>query len=374
MSRIMWYDYKGVLKVNSGNLDLIRDFFYIYSVFFIPVIFYWIINFFKLKIETVSFYTLLLAIYGIILAIINGNDLNYIIGDTFKFLILISSIYIGMNFSGKNDNILRYIVYIGVTFAFFRFYLFYNGFVTSFGFAYGVTQDIFLFFAAFILLIQKPTLLKLILFIATLILIMLGQKRSLFIIIILLLPFCLFWVDNRQKKTSITLFIIISILIAILISIIAPSNINFHNNLGRITHTNWSEKLKFQDGRNDEATLVIEEINKNQFAFLGSGSGAKFNNGDKITHSIHITPLALFFRYGILGILFYLYLFFKITYMFYKNFFYKRHKKNDSLYILSNLYVLGSIIMSLAIFGFIDDPLTGFCLGYILSKNRNQPT
>lgn len=385
LSRIGWYDFKGIFIVTGNDPAIIRIFFYVFSAVTFPVLVYWLVYLISsFSVEKNSFLILIVCAWGFLFGFYYKNDPVYIFGDSYKFLIFVSGIYISRflideKYELKFLKLLEIVCISGLLFSIFRFLMFHSKFTSNVGFIYGTTQDIFLVFSCFVLYFFRKNLISIGLIVLSLTLLILGQKRSVLLLLLIFLPILICFLDFKkltfQKAFKSILFLIILIL-SLLITL-NSGDFLFNKYFVRITNTDWQDKIALKDGRSEEIQYVFYKFSSNDsiFYLTGFGSGAeysKFVRGYHAdVHSIHVTPVALFYRYGIVGLFLFIYFAILIVKYFWSFLFSgKFRKKFNVIYVLFLFYSVSSFIMSFVVFGFFDDILSGLSFGYIFYYNK----
>lgn len=382
-SRIFWYDIKGIF-IFSGGVNYISVFFKVYALSLIPVVLYYL-RIVSRTISSVEFLLLYFNFMALAVGIFNANPVNYIAGDFFKFLLCIATYYIFkqvdtyeiITYFGKK---IFFLYWVLLFFAVGRLIMFNLYFHAKVGFIFGTVQDLLLLFLAiilsFVLLNEKRILSSFFyfsLFFFSIYLVLLGQKRS--TIFALIIAF-LYW-NFRERGRRILKYIFWFVPVIVIITLLVlEGGFDIKGNFQRYKNTDILAKIT-EDGRYDEFLLIKERIRELSAISIisGKGHGAVFDKyvsrsgRIETIHSVHITPVAVFYRYGIIGILFYLFLLCVVGKILLQQSFRELNVYDTYIYMTMQLYILVCLIFNFGIFGMIDDPL--FFMFLSLLKNKS---
>lgn len=384
LSRIAWYDYR-VIAVYAGNEPtLVRWFFYLFSGLLLPPVLLWTMRVGRtLKVKRLLVSILLIALLGAALGMLHGNAVVYTVGDSYKWFGFAAAYFVGYALAnhGSADSLLRWACWLGVAFAAWRVVMFAYAFPSNFGFVYGTAQDVFLVLTLAALALRAPSLSMGMLLALAVPLVLLGQKRAVLGVLLLILPACVYWIRHAPHARWLVTFVAFGVLAigALTVSVTDAQQMVSQRMFRRLTETDWQAKVQLEDGRAREARHVLDQIRSapSYTWLLGQGSGATFSIVDGRTgyptrrHTIHITPLALYFRYGLPGIMLYFWLVGTIGWRFVNDIVRRRHA-TDAFYVTSSCYLMASVAISVVIFGLLDDPLAGLCLGYVTSTTTRR--
>lgn len=229
----------------------------------------------------------------------------------------------------------------------------------------------------------------LLLFLPVLILNTLIGKSALILLIFAVLYFFLFDRNLVTKQKKIYLILIPSIL-AILSGVVFWDKIEktgaYRNTKYFVTHSNFSD-LKFFDmstsQRIYESQRVLEEFKKGNtyVKVFGHGFGATIDlsktNDVAVTNSnknlssvrhIHVGPMAVLFRYGLLGIVVY----FMFSYVLINNSIVVLKRSHNYIIVLSALYLLLLLVDSLISFPHMMSNFMFWLIFFVILKEGNK--
>ncbi len=376
-SRILWWDLRTISR-GFFSPSVVRVIFTAYALSLIPFMIFYFLKIGKraLYYRPIVFY-ILINYYGLMLAFINQNNLLYTFQDIFKLFWLPTG-FLAYTFAkkylDKDDFLLRFAV-IMLVMEIFRLIVHAQYGKIRYGMIYDMIPFIVFTYYTFPghkLINKQYAMLSLF----SIILIIIGQKRS--------LAFCIALssiviISLRWRYVP---FYIILILLFVNLPIAWYSLSDLGNfideNLKRLTLIPTKTE-DIQEHRLFEEVYIVKEVMAESNLFdqiFGKGHGATFTyhhviRGELVVHSVHFTPIAMVFRYGIVGVIFYLYLFGLFLYYFFRVFRTKQSKR-QSYAIIAVIYIGISFVGAITHYGFVDDILVGVMFGILNEEYKHK--
>lgn len=376
LSRIAWYD----VRIIYADIGLIYGLFYTYAAILAPFLLMICVG--RIDMLRTSRTVLVfasVALYGIILAIIYQSPVSYLLSDSFKFLLVPAGLVAGRLLARRIGVTWVGILVVAFSFLFlilkFVFFVYVNDGVT--GLLYGGIADFLPFVIALSVAVfarGRYAAVWFAVFVATALLLIMGQKRTLLILMVFNLSYVLtrFWRRPRVwvMFTVLTTGLIVAGGAFLQLNVGADSRL-----LNRFVRTDVNTDIGVESRRYREVRLVFEELlERGALAvLLGIGSGATFEEeipdrrtGITTIHSVHFTPAAMLFRYGGIGIAYYIWFF---------GFGYRVLRAAERLggkravrgvFVGFRLYWVDAFVASWVIYGFVDDLILGLFLGVAL--------
>ncbi|TWT77773.1 hypothetical protein Pla123a_15690 [Posidoniimonas polymericola] len=374
-SKVAWYDLRIVFESLRG--DAFRQILGLYGLLMLPflaaALTYGARQFFNR-------WTLLLfagvSVYGIALNVVWGVKVPvYVAQDLYKLAFIPAAYLMVVNFRPDScDTMLRYLSRAVVAFLVIKILvtlLYYHG---SFGLYYGGVLDLypFCYYAAkHFDRGSKPT--TGLMAIASLLLAAMGQKRTVLLAAIAVIVYLL-GANWRKLVRSIATYAALAAAIVIGICFRAPLEDFISQHFKRVIQLNEVTSFDEDMPRLAEVMVVLDELDSHGpwAKYFGLGHGAAFENaaidvhGEELTHSVHFTPAAMLLRYGAVGIVFYGAIAVAIL---------APRKHHGSAWVsrsdlmVVRCYGVVAVLGSFAIYGLVDDMVTGAMLG-VCSMNR----
>jgi hypothetical protein len=203
---------------------------------------------------------------------------------------------------------------------------------------------------------------------ASLVLVALGQKRTVFIIAVSAICYLLF----RSRQTvgrNLAAYVAAISIVAAVIGFRQPlaelAGVHFE----RIVQARFDTTLGEDSARFREIVLVWELHRASNWSarWFGFGHGAAFDDevpdvhGETLTHSVHFTPAAMLLRYGYVGVAFYLLVAAGVLFA-------PERTKSSWLtatdVLVMKAFALTAVLGSVVLYGLVDDMLVGVFLGF----------
>lgn len=340
-----------------------------------------------LKFKTIDLLILFLfggiGFFGGIVGLLKNNPLHFVVGDVLIFVsffliyLLASMILMREKEEKKFLKLITFITYsilgLMVIITLYRLFNYYStGFVTVSGsFIYLIP---FLYFLVKLnCSLSKKTLFGLLI---SLIIIIFSLKRGNLIGAIIAVPLVPV-VMGRLTSNYIKTVGIVALVTIILFGILAK-----FDSFSVISHYSFTDLLirPGMEQRLLEARGAIRALNHDPFEyFWGKGMGGIFYAPETgliyealepgYHHNIHITPISIFFRTGILGLLaFIIFLFFTPTFL-YKKYRLAATKEGKFILAFTLVYFILAFIDSFKAYGIVNDVLLALFLG--VARNQN---
>lgn len=375
-SKLIWYDLRTIFPSQASAILSVS--FMWYSAILIPFILFFLIKEFKIifRSSVISIF-FALNLFGMVVGLLKGNANMFFLQDTFKFLFFPAGFAAAIYYNSSEkfngfDSILYKIYWMLVVFSFIRFMLHYS-LGDDLSFLYGTVHDIYLISMSIGMIWKQPF--GVVVAMIVIFLVLFGNKRTLFVLFLLNLGLSsVLFMRNMSAIVWLRRFFLV-LLCAVVVSVFVSKLESSAYKRVLNTSQTYETDIGTSSKRLREVTVAYDLMRKDApLSFLiGFGSGAFFHDpvpnartGESITHSIHFTPMAFFYRYGIIGLCFLGIVyssFIRISFMF--------KFSNDRVIDYSiKATILGSIVMSFLVYSFLDDIFLGFIYGMFFIRSN----
>jgi len=328
------------------------------------------------------------------------NDPVLIVGDIYKWILIPLIYFVVINTiphiqANRALEIIAFIsfIYMGLGALFSARYIFFESQVTSFGDIKYLFPLVFSFLQ--LNLIKEKRRLYLLMYILSICLIIITNRRALWIEMVLVHVLILLIFRKRIviTKAAIQIFAVICALLIVIFSVPFTRSIALQMipTLGqRLSSIPEAEQsLGLTSARIMEVQQTLEVMGRDGALLnygVGMGPGAIFFAPHTLVveekaylqegflHTIHITPMNIFFRTGIIGLFAFYYFSYKILILLFRNL--KREKEklqNQILLATTSIYLIIALIDSIKAYGLVGDPLFAFLLGLTGIMIRSAP-
>jgi hypothetical protein len=379
-NKVVWYDLRIIMESLRG--DSFRSILAIQGIVLAPFIAASLFGGIRIlaKSRIVLLYPLMI-VYGLLINMIHGVEYPiFALQDLFKFAFLPTGFMLAwLSRPATVDKFLKILAHAILGFLVIKILLFMAYYHSQYRLYYGGVLDVFpfcYFFANFCAGKKSATWKNGTLGALSFVLIMLGQKRTLFIALLAVVAYVS--IKSRQsigKKMAVCIagIALVSTLLVFRQPLAEIAGARFE----RITQSRFDSTLGEDSARYREMLLIWELIGSSEWSrkWFGFGHGAAFDdevpdvNGETLTHSVHFTPAAMLLRYGIVGVAFYLALAVGILFA---------PARLDATWLtFSDLlaiksFVITAVIGSLVLYGLVDDMLVGVLLGFMTRANQRR--
>jgi hypothetical protein len=379
-NKVVWYDLRIILESLRG--DSFRTMLAIQGVLLTPFIAASLLGGVRLitKSYIVIFYPLM-VVYGLLINAIHGIEYPiFALQDLFKFMFLPTGFLLAwLSPPATVDRFLKFLAHAILGFLGIKILLFLAYYHSQYRLYYGGVLDVFpfcYFFAKFCAGDRSATWKNGSLSALSGMLILLGQKRTLFVAILAIVGYVT--IKSRQsigKKMAVSVagLVVAATAIAFRQPLAEFAGARFE----RITQSHFDATLGEDSARYREMLLIWELMNSSDWSrkWLGFGHGAAFDdevpdvNGETLTHSVHFTPASMLLRYGVVGSAFYAVLAFGILFA--------PVRTQPPWLTISDVLVIKSfaitaVIGSLVLYGLVDDMLVGVFLGFTTRAHQQR--
>lgn len=378
-SRTAWYDMRVVFEslVYSASM---RRVFFVYALGLAPFILIASRGARYLLGSPLMMLYAFLNVYGVLLAVIYANSQTYIAQDVFKMtLVPVGFILVWYDPPKNASRLLERLANIVFAYQIIKLLMYLVWFRSSYGFVYGGVTDLFplCFYGARACSSETRTGFRDVLMsAASLSMIAAGQKRTLVVCgAALAVYFLLTNFGHVFRRVWPYLAMAACVTILVLFGGLTEKIVK-HDRFRRLMETNVAASIGIESKRSREVRIVYEELDRlGRAAYVfGTGHGAIFEeeiaqhtSGETVTHSVHFTPAALHYRYGLLGLALY-----GLTVM--HLLFYRARPVSGwvSASSLRGLEAFGisTIVCSLTGFGLVDDVMVGSILGITVFSRK----
>lgn len=325
------------------------------------------------------FCVIIIAFVGIIVGLLSGNEVRFIVGDSYKLLLLPLSVIVGFNV--RPQLVVRHAfplsVLASISFAFGMIATFAAGYAGAIGFGafYHLIPLCFLLSG----FLNRSGVLRIALYIAVIFAIIVGFKRGIYLAGLFVGVSALFFLPRDRRAVALVSALVIaisSISILGLTSLVqGDSSSTFDIAQGRVAETYEGDELdsssasRIQEVESSWNYFLRAEYFPIRLLIFGLGSGATYDyddpslrlnaiaEGSSSIHNIHFTPMALLFRYGIVATMV---LITAYSYMVWKAFSYMASLPNGlsrKVAAFVGYYGLGLLVSSMFGFTIIGEPL-----------------
>lgn len=365
-TKLIWYDFR---TINPGNsATLLYWSFLVYSILLCPFIL-WLLakNIRPLLGSKLILSFFLINIYGVIIFFWHQNASIFVAQDVYKLMFFPAGFAAAMYLRESSlgfDRVFKWL--LGYLFLFALIRLVIHVLASTHPIVYGTTHDILLISYAASLLWANPLLI--LNFVVLIALVGMGQKRTLYALFIFnyLYSFVYFSSVKNYLKTATIGIASVSIFFCGY-AFYKNYDVEIFKRVGNVS-TSIQSDIGIKSKRLREVVAGFDRMGESSSMpyFFGLGSGAFFFDpvdnpvtGVSIVHSFHFTPMAFYFRYGVFGIFFVIYLYANIM----KVVLYKKLTDNNRLNFILKAVAMSSVIMSFIVYSVVDDILLGFIYG-----------
>ncbi len=371
-SKLFWYDFRTI--VSDGRIELLSQSFLIYSVSLLPFILYFIYSqYYTLVKQKLILYIFAVNLYGLLLAITLGECNIFLIQDVYKFLFIPAGFGLASFLYRRGcdiERVLRITIIVMSLFALARLTV--HATLKDGGMIFGTVHDVILIGYSIVELLSGKSILGFLGGLVVLPSVLVGQKRTLVLIAFILIIIYLLKIIN-EKKGRVIVRALLSIMLFVGGGYVVSSYVDYNYKRVQSTFDTFDTDVGVDSKRLREVKVAYQEIrNNSDLAFItGLGSGAYFVDpvhnpvsGEILVHSIHVTPVAMIFRYGIVGAVLYVAIILSIFVLLYVNRQGISGVSNKMFFVILS-YLIGSVIMSFTIYGLVDDIFIGFFIGIL---------
>ncbi len=265
----------------------------------------------------------IIAIVGLIVGLLSGNQVKFIVGDSYKLLLLPLSIVVGFNV--RAESIVRHAfplsVAASISFAFAIAATLASGYSGAVGFGafYHLIPLCFLLSG----LSNRSGLIRITLYVVVILAIVVGFKRGVYLAALFVGAAALVSLPRGQRTKALVSALVI---VASSFSILGVTNLiqgdsssTFDLAQGRVAETVEDDELdsssasRIQEVKSSWNYFTNSEYFPIRLILFGMGSGATYDyddpslrlnaiaEGSSSIHNIHFTPMALLFRYGVVA-------------------------------------------------------------------------
>lgn len=373
-SKLVWYDLRTIYPGQASSILSVS--FLWYSAVLLPFIFFLLLKELKVVIRSniiLMFFSL--NVFGLIIGILQGNLNIFLLQDIYKFLFFPAGFAAAVYCYDFQtfDGILYKIYWVLVVFSVIRLIIHYY-LSEDISFLYGTVHDIFLISMSVAMIWKNP--LRMMTAVAVILSILLGNKRTLLALLVMnLVLSSVSFMGSLNTFLWLRRIIFLSLCTVIIGLYVYTGKSVVYKRVLNTTQT-YGEDIGKDSKRHREVTVAFDLMQKGAplSFWLGFGSGAFFydpvpnvRTGESITHSIHFTPMAFFYRYGTVGLVF-----IAVLYISFIRIFFLFKFSNDKVVDYSvKATIIGSLVMSFLVYSFQDDVFLGFIYGiYSLKSNR----
>jgi len=381
LSRVAWFD----IRIAVPDFGLIYALFFVYAALLAPLLGLVLLAGYRFLVEdTLVASYVAINVYGALLGFAYANDFSFLASDSFKFLLLPGG-YVAFRLAQKElqpERVLKIAVIFVVVFELLKFGAFaatQGGFL---GMVYGGILDFLPLAYVGSRMLLKPGMLNIIIWTAYFVVVLLGQKRTLLVVSMTSMLFFA-WSARRRRRTW-GFFAMALVALTLIGGYTATTEVAKLSGeaIKRISGTDIASDIGSRSKRLREVRLVVEELHKGGVVawVFGYGHGATFveevpdrRTGARVTHSVHFTPAAMLFRYGILGLA----LFVGTAVTVLKRSRIEPMQSGATLSRSSQMairgYLIAAVLASLVIYGLVDDLLVGVLYGIATAERQRLP-
>ena len=317
----------------------------------------------KVCIDELIFIFYITFLFFVSIIIYKNNSLEIFI-DYFNFLVFLSILNLNFRKLLNESGYKIYIVLIGALIISLISYLFINKLGYTVGTGKTSIQMLYLYIYDLVFIRKNIIISFLLLFWA--------QKRG--VLIAVLIVSIISYILNNGKKSWKKILIIFFSSFVLVVAIKFNSNLDnmkyipifskaMFVKFNRINPLNSNKDLKEKDPRVVEIKSALKKIDSNLKILIGTGLGATYehiySNGKvDIKKNIHISPISLLYKIGIIGTI----LFYKLIF---KYLFKLRYKNLGPMEKICYFYVIGGIINSITAYTYFVDYLFIICLAVL---------
>jgi hypothetical protein len=379
-NKVLWYDLRIILESLRG--DSFRSILAVQGVLLMPFIAASLLGGVRLLARSrIVMLFPLMAVYGLVINAMHGIDYPmFALQDLFKFMFLPTGFVLAwLSPPATVERVLKFLAHAILTFLVIKILLFLAYYHSQYRLYYGGVLDVFpfcYFFANFCSGRKTARTKNGILAGASLLLVALGQKRTVFIIAVSAICYMLFRSRQTVGKNLAAYVACVSIVGAV---------IGFRQPLAEFAGVHFERIVKArldstigEDSARFREVLLVWEVNRASSwsaRWFGFGHGAAFDDevpdvhGETLTHSVHFTPAAMLLRYGYVGVAFYVLLAAGVLFA---------PERTNSTWLTSTdvlamkAFALTAVLGSLVLYGLVDDMLVGVFLGFTTRARQHH--
>jgi hypothetical protein len=381
-SRSMWYDLR-LIHRELLDPDRLRVLFLVYALGMLPFIVTILSSdIVALLTKRPVWFFVALAWYGLVPALIYRNSSIYILQDLFK-LSLFPAGYLGYRLARKRLDVKKFVIFLGVSILLFevaRFFIHLQARGPGAALVYGTIIDVIPVAVFFSLALCSTGLLRLpylALTVVSLVMSLVGQKRTVLACFILLGGYLIF---STFRKNGAFVVLVGLALISGVVVLVASGTVGSDLEIDvfrRIAATDLRMDLGASSLRFEEAMVALERLEQGGPSALlfGYGHGATFQiwhpvRGVETVHSMHFTVAAMVFRYGLFGLVFFCALFFGVCRLILRRSSLDASPDGTAVTLTGKGYLLSALVACFLMFGFVDDLLCGIFFGLVEDGTR----
>jgi hypothetical protein len=370
-SKVVWYDIRIILESLRG--DAFRDILAAQGVLLVPFIFgSMLIGIRLLAKSPVVMLFPLIFVYGLLINAIHGIEYPvFALQDLVKFTFLPTGFLLPwLSPPSSVDKLLSRLAYAVLAFLLFKIALFLAYYHSQYRLYYGGVLDVYpfcYFFANFCGGRKTARSKNGILAAASLVLVVLGQKRTVFIIALAVIG-CVLFRSRRTAGKNLAVYAVAISIVATIVGFRQPLAEMAGVHFERIVQVRLDSTIGEDSARFREVMLVWELNQASSWSarWFGFGHGAAFDDevpdvhGETLTHSIHFTPAAMLLRYGLVGVAFYVLLAAGVLFAPERT---RAGWLTETDVLVMKSFALTAVLGSLVLYGLVDDMLVGVFLG-----------
>jgi hypothetical protein len=379
-NKVLWYDLRIILESLRG--DSFRSILAVQGVLLMPFIAASLLGGVRLLARSrIVMLFPLMVVYGLAVNAIHGVEYPmFALQDLFKFMFLPTGFVLAwLSPPATVDRVLKFLAHAILAFLVIKILLFIAYYHSQYRLYYGGVLDVFpfcYFFANFCSGRKSARTKNGILAASSLVLVALGQKRTVFIIAVSAICYLMFRSRQTVGKNLAVYVATISIAAAV-IGFRQPlaelAGVHFE----RIVQARFDTTLGEDSARFREIVLVWELHRGSSWSarWFGFGHGAAFDDevpdvhGETLTHSVHFTPAAMLLRYGYVGVAFFVLVAAGVLFA-------PERTKSTWLtatdVLVMKSFALTAVLGSLVLYGLVDDMLVGVFMGFMTRARQHH--
>jgi hypothetical protein len=378
-NKVLWYDLRIILESLRG--DSFRSILAVQGILLMPFIAASLLGGVRLlaRSRIVMLYPLM-VVYGLLINAIHGVEYPiFALQDLFKFMFLPTGFLLAwLSPPDTVDRVLKFLAHVILLFLVVKILLFLAYYHSQYRLYYGGVLDVFpfcYFFANFCSGRKAGRTKNGMLAAASLLLVALGQKRTVFIIAMSAICYVLVR-SRRTVGKNLAVYVAAIGIVATVVGFRQPLAEMAGVHFQRIVTARLDSTIGEDSARFREVVLVWELHRASSWSarWFGFGHGAAFDDevpdlhGETLTHSVHFTPAAMLLRYGYVGVAFYVLLAAGVLFA---------PERATSTWLTATdvlvmkSFALTAVLGSLVLYGLVDDMLVGVFLGFT-TRARTQ--
>jgi hypothetical protein len=379
-NKVLWYDLRIILESLRG--DSFRSILAVQGVLLAPFVAASLLGGVRLVARSrIVMLFPLMVVYGLVINAMHGVDYPiFALQDVFKFMFLPTGFVLAwLSPPATVDRVLKFLAHAILAFLVIKILLFLAYYHSQYRLYYGGVLDVFpfcYFFANFCSGRKTARTKNGILAGASLLLVVLGQKRTVFIIALAVICYVLFR-SRRAVGKNLAVYVAAIAIVAAIVGFRQPlaevAGVHFE----RIVQARFASTIGEDSARFREVVLVWELNRASSWSarWFGFGHGAAFDDevpdvhGETLTHSVHFTPAAMLLRYGFVGLAFYLLLAAGVLSAPERSM--KGWLTETDLLVMKS-FALTAVLGSLVLYGLVDDMLVGVFLGFTTRARQHR--